>query len=770
MIMLTLTVTPVTTKATGFTESDVIDTITASSEKFVLTDLSMSEQGDYLLYKLTATESAVYKIYGESEEWCSTTGFILDDKLDTLECLESNNNGGSNGNFYILRHIAEGETIYLAIKYTSETYVGTVFDLVVEKSDKHAMKDGLIFVFWRDYGFDTDGDGSVDTFDDSYGLYKMQLPYNHEKIVVPEEVDGVEVRYIGEKAFYLNDKLKTVVLPDTIVKIERWAFWGCTSLENVNLPKGLNTIGKEAFSQTIIKEINIPATTTYIAYDFAQGNTELVAINIAPENINYKSVDGVFYSKNGKYLFCYPRKKKDKEYTVLDETEIIYDYAFSWSKLEIVNLPSSLKSIHQYAFSSCSKLREIQFNEGLETIEKNAFYGCKLLARVDYPASIISIGDYAFDSCQLLSVVIFRDKGNLEKIGHNCYFDTRAKYYGYNNSYAKQYCDSNDYTFVDIDTIDCEQQHAFEEDIITKIPTCLERGLSSTKCVKCGIEGEPFELYEYQHSYQTGICTMCFTPQYVSYEIEPGKIIKVKCTYEGGATFIYAAKQKEEISLSVDSMSKALYYRYKIKKTNGETSSTNEIESKPFTKSINLEAGDTIAIYITPYHYEIGDPHTNFSFNFMMKTSTEEKTTVNQPTTTTNSQKCSHKYIAKVTKAPTSKIAGVMTYRCSSCGSSYTKTIDKIVKPTLKLIAIKKGFKVSWKKQPKASGYQIRYSTSKKMKKAKTKTYVKNTITSAKIKELKTKNQYYVQIRAYNVIGGKRYVGSWSKAKKINIK
>lgn len=88
----------------------------------------------------------------------------------------------------------------------------------------------------------------------------------------------------------------------------------------------------------------------------------------------------------------------------------------------------------------------------------------------------------------------------------------------------------------------------------------------------------------------------------------------------------------------------------------------------------------------------------------------------------------------------------------------------------------KKAFTVKWKKQSAKmatstiTGYQIRYSTSSKMTKAKLKMVKGYKYTSTKITKLSAKKKYYVQIRTYKTVGGKNYYSSWSKTKLVKTK
>ena len=75
--------------------------------------------------------------------------------------------------------------------------------------------------------------------------------------------------------------------------------------------------------------------------------------------------------------------------------------------------------------------------------------------------------------------------------------------------------------------------------------------------------------------------------------------------------------------------------------------------------------------------------------------------------------------------------------------------------------------KATWKKLTNISGYQIQYAPNKKFKKAKSKT-VKST--SVTIKKLKKKKTYFVRVRAYKLVDGKKVYGKWSAVKKVKIK
>lgn len=111
----------------------------------------------------------------------------------------------------------------------------------------------------------------------------------------------------------------------------------------------------------------------------------------------------------------------------------------------------------------------------------------------------------------------------------------------------------------------------------------------------------------------------------------------------------------------------------------------------------------------------------------------------------------------------------------SNMPASSTVTPVPITKPTSNKPAqvtglkLKKGgkqtAKIVWKKVSGAKGYQVKYSTTKKFKKAKTTT--KN-VKAKKItlKKLK-KNKYFVKVRAYKKVNGKKVYGAWSSILKL---
>lgn len=108
-----------------------------------------------------------------------------------------------------------------------------------------------------------------------------------------------------------------------------------------------------------------------------------------------------------------------------------------------------------------------------------------------------------------------------------------------------------------------------------------------------------------------------------------------------------------------------------------------------------------------------------------------------------------------------------------AAGENYTGSVTKTFKICprgTKLTKLTRGsdyLTVAWKKQcTQTDGYQIQYGTDKTFKNATKKTVKKNTTTCTKISKIKRNKTYYVRIRTYKTVDGKKYYSAWSEAKR----
>lgn len=287
--------------------------------------------------------------------------------------------------------------------------------------------------------------------------------------------------YTTDALFYNCYKLSSIAFPARLVKIgDNALYWGEAiagrSNHNISVVTfapdcRLNEIGKSAFKNCKIKEIELPASVTTLGQKpfegcsiarlvvpdslASDGFTDLVAGISGLKNIecrstckNFTTVDGVLFSKDGTELVFCPADKVAEVYTVPADVRKISDYsfkdnvgvkavefesaessltigayAFQNAAIESVTLPDRLVSIALYAFSGCASLKTVTFGDSckLSTIGDRAFEKCASLTEISLPDLTTSIGAYAFAECSSLKNVNFSENSQLINIGQNAF-------------------------------------------------------------------------------------------------------------------------------------------------------------------------------------------------------------------------------------------------------------------------------------------------------------------------------------------------------------
>ncbi len=204
--------------------------------------------------------------------------------------------------------------------------------------------------------------------------------------------------------------------------------WAINSIKAVVIESGVTTIGRCAFyGGDYLTSVEIPNTVTSIKEKAFTHCPALTDINVAADNPNFCSVDGVLFNKDRTTLVQYPAGIKSTEYTVPSAVTSIGDRAFEGAdNLTAVTLPQTLNSIGAYAFADChgltsfeipksvtaiqagafkycTHLTSINLPDGITSIEASTFYGCTALADVVLPNSVTSIGESAFCFCSGLT-------------------------------------------------------------------------------------------------------------------------------------------------------------------------------------------------------------------------------------------------------------------------------------------------------------------------------------------------------------------------------
>ena len=82
----------------------------------------------------------------------------------------------------------------------------------------------------------------------------------------------------------------------------------------------------------------------------------------------------------------------------------IKNSAFSYTKIETINIPYGVKSIETGTFYQCLELKNLEIPATVTSIGMNAFWGCSSLTELTIPYSVTSIGENAFKNCTALTI------------------------------------------------------------------------------------------------------------------------------------------------------------------------------------------------------------------------------------------------------------------------------------------------------------------------------------------------------------------------------
>ncbi|MBQ8020140.1 MAG: leucine-rich repeat domain-containing protein [Paludibacteraceae bacterium] len=157
----------------------------------------------------------------------------------------------------------------------------------------------------------------------------------------------------------------------------------------------VNSIKYSAFSwKRSLTTLEIPSSITSIAESSVfSGSSKLKSINVASDNPNYSSVDGVLYNKDKTKIICVPGGIRG-DFTIPSSVNCIGHSAFKNDSLTSIKIPSSVTKI-----------------------ENNAFDGCRLLTSIDIPSSVAEIGDGAFLHCySLTNINVAADNANFTSV------------------------------------------------------------------------------------------------------------------------------------------------------------------------------------------------------------------------------------------------------------------------------------------------------------------------------------------------------------------
>lgn len=263
-----------------------------------------------------------------------------------------------------------------------------------------------------------DVDNTIEITDDDYD--KNKIPSFNDtvtSVVVPEGVEEIQ-----KYAFYHCTSLTTVNLPSTCKTVREYAFNSNNQLQNINLDN-ISVIGERAF-EDCSRLNNINLTKIYaIAKRAFEGCASLDSVDLrtlrnAGSEVfkDCTSLTNVLFSKDTK--LSYGMFVNTGLTSVTLDVNVIPDFAFAnCEKLTSVTINNDLISIGKGAFSGDTKLTNVNILNAVEWIYDQAFYNCPSLTSITLPNSDIKVGNYVFLDCSSLQTVNFAQFTRLIELG-----------------------------------------------------------------------------------------------------------------------------------------------------------------------------------------------------------------------------------------------------------------------------------------------------------------------------------------------------------------
>ncbi len=147
--------------------------------------------------------------------------------------------------------------------------------------------------------------------------------------------------------FPANYQQRDYVVPNGTLTIAGSAFEH-SNIRSITFPSSLTTIGSYAFQSARSLESvgEFPASYTYSgASSPFFGADKVTSFSVSGDNLSFKSVGGVLFSKNGSYLREYPGGKESTEYRIPDSVVAVDGQAIVNSYLKTLVVPSTLTTL-----------------------------------------------------------------------------------------------------------------------------------------------------------------------------------------------------------------------------------------------------------------------------------------------------------------------------------------------------------------------------------------------------------------------------------------
>ena len=275
-----------------------------------------------------------------------------------------------------------------------------IFVVVMDNSD--ICKNHILGALPRNpIGYDNNGTYA----EKHYDLYLIDRDGNEiTEFIIPEGtislVDGAFKGWSG---------LSSITIPNSVTTIGDMAFYGCNNLISVKMGKNVSSIGDKAFSNcTSLNSISLPKKLESIGKGAFSSDYWVDSYGYIGCPITSINIPGTVKTI-GDEAFSYCRDLALVSFEVDEDGNSnltsIGDYAFRECSFTSIAIPNTLTTIGKGAFIGNGKLTTATLGDAVKEIGDEAFERCDALTSIIIPDGVTSIGKQAFRWCYKLSSV-----------------------------------------------------------------------------------------------------------------------------------------------------------------------------------------------------------------------------------------------------------------------------------------------------------------------------------------------------------------------------
>ncbi len=412
-----------------------------------------------------------------------------------------------------------------------------------------------------------------------------------------------------------------------------------------------------------------------------------------------------------------------------------------------VTLPSSVTAIGAEAFEGMERLTSITLPSNLTTIGRAAFEDCGFTA-ITIPASVTSIGAEAFAECYSLKTITF--KGSAPSIGS----------YAFEKVTATVNYPANDSTWTS------SVRGNYGGTLTWASNGSSSSGSSSSSSTSTSVTAPTLgEISNKESGVKvTWNKVSGATGYYIYRKTGSGSWTKVKNITKNTTT----SWTDDE-----DNLTSGTTYTYTVRAYVTQNGTT--------TKSGYDKTGLTIKWLEAPDLDDASNAASSVTVNWEKVKGASDYYIYRKAGNATKWTKVGTVKSGSTLKWSDSDVSNgtKYTYTVRAYSGSYKsgyesegETIYRLSRTSISSLTNSgsKKLTVKWKKNSKATGYQIQYATNSNFKNAKTVKVTSASSLSKTISKLTKGKKYYVRVRAYKTTGGETYRSAWSSVKNVSIK